>query len=573
MKKNQKQFNIRLKIVFGLIISIGFVLITNLFHIQVRVGEQFREQADEQYVVSTYNSFERGNIYLEDKDGLQTAAAVQKNGYKIAINPSLLSESDIENIYNEISKLYEFDYDTYIKNASDKKRKYLEIVNQVSKKDAKNFKKELGSDIRIYSEKWRVYPLKNSLAQVLGFLGYNKDDVFGGRYGLENYYEDTLKREDKDVYTNFFARVFDSVQDFVDSDKKMEGDIITSINPQVQLFFNREINGIQKKWNSQETGGIIMNPKTGEIYAMSSVPNFDNNDFKYEDLSIFKNPLVSNVYEFGSVMKPLVASIGLDKGLINADTEYYDRGSTEVENFTIYNYDKKGRGWVNIQEVLNQSLNTGMVFIASKIPKDAFREYFTNYGFGKKSGIDLPNDSRGLNSNLKSNRDIEFANMSFGQGIAISPVSFTKATSALANNGKTVIPHFVKKIAYTNGFSKTLKYDDLGTQVISKETSGEISRMLVNVFDNYRGGKAKLPNHSIAAKTGTAQIANPEGGYYSDRNLHSFFAYFPAYDPKFLILMYTVYPKEVKYSSQTLIDPFLSTAKYLINYYNIPPDR
>ncbi|MFT6361248.1 MAG: cell division protein FtsI/penicillin-binding protein 2, partial [Candidatus Paceibacteria bacterium] len=248
-------------------------------------------------------------------------------------------------------------------------------------------------------------------------------------------------------------------------------------------------------------------------------------------------------------------------------------GSVEVGISTIKNFDGKGRGWINTQEILTQSLNTGMVEIASKIPKQTFRDYFKNLGLTTQTNIDLPNEAKSISTNLKSNRDIEFANMSFGQGIAVSPINMVRSLSALANGGKTVQPHVVSKIEYTNGFSKTFDYSEDGTQAITKNTSGKISQMLVNVFDAYRDGGVKLPDYRIAAKTGTAQIPNPEGGYYEDRNLHSFFGYFPAYDPEFIVFLYTVHPKGVKYASQTLIEPFRETSKYLINYYNIPPDR
>ena len=317
-----------------------------------------------------------------------------------------------------------------------------------------------------------------------------------------------------------------------------------------------------------------MNPQTGAIYAMGAFPNFDNNDFSEESVNVFKNPLVENIHEMGSIVKPLIVAMAIDSKSIDVDTlEYYDTGSVEVGISTIKNFDGKGRGWVDTQEILNQSLNTGMTHIASKIPKQTFRDYFSNFGLTSKTNIDLPNEAKGISSNLKSNRDIEFANMSFGQGIAITPINMVRAISALANGGQTVQPHVVDKIEYTNGFSKTFDYSQNKAQVLTKETSGEISRMLVNVFDAYSDGKVKLPDYRIAAKTGTAQIPNPAGGYYQDRNLHSFFGYFPAYDPEFLVFLYTVHPKGVKYASQTLIGPFKETSKYLINYYNIPPDR
>lgn len=572
MKNTKKQFNIRLQFVFSGIVLIGFVLIANLFHIQIRNGEEFRARADGQYVVATYNSFERGNIFFEEIDGSRLTVAGQKKGYKISINPSKLNEEGKDFIFSEINKIYPINKERFL-TAANKNREYVEIAHKVPVFLAEDIKNKLDRKISLHSEKWRIYPLKESSSHVLGFLGFDSNNDFGGRYGLERYYEDTLKREDVDLYTNFFARAFHDVKDIVDSDIKKEGDIVISINPQVQLFLEKELNGIQRKWSSQATGGIIMNPKNGEIYAMAAIPNFDNNNFKSESLSVFKNPLVENIYEFGSVIKPLVVAMCIDNGVIDTNTEYYDRGFVDVGEYTINNFDKRGRGWVDVQDILNQSLNTGMVFISKKISKDSFREYFSKYGFGSKSGIDLPNDSKGLTSNLKSNRDIEFANISFGQGIALSPISFMKSLSALANNGKTVVPHLVKKIEYTNGLSKHINYNEDGVQVISPDTSAEISRMLTNVFDNYKKGEVKLPNHSVAAKTGTAQIPAPDGGYYDDRNLHSFFGYFPAYDPEFIVLMYTIYPKDIKYASQTLIEPFRSVSKYLINHYNVPPDR
>lgn len=573
MKKKQKQFNMRLSVVFVGIICVGFVLIANLFHIQVRTGKDLRAQADGQYVVATYNAFNRGDIIFESYQGDQITAAGQKKGYKISINPSRFSQNELENIYQKVNNIYPIDSQRFFSGTRKKGRTYFEIAHKVSKKDALEIKKELKKNISLHVEKWRIYPLQKSASHVLGFLGYDSNNIFGGRYGLERFYNSTLIREDVDLYTNFFARVFHGVQKFVDPQKKPEGNIIAGVDPQVQLFLERELSGIQEKWKSKSTGGIIMDPQTGQIIAMAHVPNFDNNAFEKESLSMFKNPLVSSVYEFGSVMKPLVVAIGLDQLLINAKTEYYDRGSTQVGKHTVSNFDKRGRGWVSIQEILNQSLNTGMVFITKKIPKQVFRDYFKNYGFGQKTGIDLPSDSVGLTTNLKSNRDIEFANISFGQGIAVSPLSFLRAAAVLANKGKTVTPHVVKKIEYTNGFSKKIEHDQDQVQVLTPETSHEISRMLVEVFDNYRKGELKFEHYTVAAKTGTAQIAHPKGGYYKDRNLHSFFSYFPAYEPKFIVLLYTVHPKKVKYSSETLIEPFRSLAKYLINYYNIPPDR
>src|SRR3989344_8068376 len=156
----------------------------------------------------------------------------------------------------------------------------------------------------------------------------------------------------------------------------------------------------------------------------------------------------------------------------------------------------------------------------------------------------------------------------------MTPIATVRALAALGNGGKLVTPHVVTEIEYESGLTKTLSYPP-DRQVLKAETSEEITRMLVEVTDTaLLGGTLKLPNYSIAAKTGTAQIANPSGGgYYEDKFLHSFFGYFPAYEPQFLIFLYTVEPKGVPFASQTLARPFMDIAQFLINYYEIPPDR
>ncbi|MBC8465092.1 MAG: hypothetical protein H8D63_01845, partial [Parcubacteria group bacterium] len=215
----------------------------------------------------------------------------------------------------------------------------------------------------------------------------------------------------------------------------------------------------------------------------------------------------------------------------------------------------------------------GVVHIVGELGNEVFAEYMRDFGVDEETGIDLPGEVHGLADNLESSRDIEFATASFGQGIAMTPIEATMALSALANGGRLITPMVVENITY-QGLPDKIMYPDEGRRVISEIASEEITRMLVAVVDDaLAGGTEALPHHSVAAKTGTAQIPDSEGGYHDDRFLHSFFGYFPAYDPEFLIFLYHVYPKDVDYASQTLTDPFMDIAKFLITYYDVAPDR
>jgi cell division protein FtsI/penicillin-binding protein 2 len=215
-----------------------------------------------------------------------------------------------------------------------------------------------------------------------------------------------------------------------------------------------------------------------------------------------------------------------------------------------------------------------MAYVVNTMGKDAFREYMLNkFDLKEETGIDLPNEASPLIANLSSTRDIEYVTASFGQGVSFSPIAITRALASLGNGGLLVTPHVVKRIEYDIGVSKTIS-PDTNQRALRATTSEEITRMLVNVFDTHLlGGKYKKEHYRIAAKTGTAQMADGKGGYYDDRYLHSFFGYFPAYNPRFIIFLYTVYPKGVEYASNTLTDPFMKMTDFLLSYYNIPPDR
>jgi cell division protein FtsI (penicillin-binding protein 3)/stage V sporulation protein D (sporulation-specific penicillin-binding protein) len=562
----------RIRIISAGVFVFALVLIGKLYLVQIVSGEDFADRADRQYIQSSYDYFDRGSIFLTSKDGERISAATLKTGYIIAINPKLIQNP--EDVYNRLSSYVPLDEEEFLSKALKKDDPYEEIVHKIPKEIVDEIDAFKIPGVEIHKERWRYYPGNTLAAHTLGLIAY-KDNDLAGRYGLERYYEDILDRNNDSVFVNFFAEMFSNVKKSISDEESIEGDIVTSIEPTVEAYLEEELRKINEKWNSQYTGGIIINPMNGEIYAMALDPTFDPNALESaKGPSVFTDHLVESVYEMGSIIKPLTMAAGIDAGAVTEKTTYFDAGFLTLNNKTISNYDGRGRGLVSMQEVLNQSLNTGAAFVVSKMGKENFAKYMIDYGIGEETGIDLPNEIHGLTDNLKSPREIEYATASFGQGIAMTPIETVRALATLGNGGMLVNPHIVTKIDYSIGGGKKIVQNP-SKQILKKETSEEITRMLVHVVDTaLLNGNAKIDNYSVAAKTGTAQVANPDGGgYYNDVYLHSFFGYFPAYNPRFLVFLYTFNPKGVKYASETLTVSFLDITNFLINYYEIPPDR
>ena len=351
-------------------------------------------------------------------------------------------------------------------------------------------------------------------------------------------------------------------------------DVVTAVEPSVQAFIEDLIARYAREWHPREVGAIVLDPKTGAVIAMAALPAFDPNDFSQADPDSFINPLVERVYEFGSIMKPIPMAAGIDSGAITPETTYRDLGYAEYDGARIENFDGKARGVVPMQEGLSQSLNTGIAFIVEKTDTAKVRDYFDAFGIRDASGIDLPNEAQPLADNLDSPRTIEYVTAGFGQGIALSPIGMARSLATLANGGMVPSPHVATELRYPGGISKKLAWAP-AERAVSEESAETVTRMLVSVVDtSLRGGTVRTPELSVAAKTGTAQIARPDRkGYYEDRYLHSFFGYFPAYDPRFLVFLYAVAPEGARYSSETWTSHFMESVRFLMTYYDIPPDR
>jgi len=569
-----RQRTLRLRVIAAVLGLLALGLLVRSYHLQVLQAAAHAAAAESQYVRYTADLYNRGSIYFTTKDGVQLSAAAIQGGYVLAVDPSRVTNA--VQLCSSLETIVAVAHEVCVNRATLPSRTYVELDDAISEETAEQIDALDAEGLFLTPHQWRYYPGGSVAARVVGFVGYSGDNPeLRGRFGLERQYDDVLYREQDARRVNFFAELFTDLGSYVINEKNFQsGDLVTTLEPSVSRMLDTVLQDTHDRFDSRLTGAIIMRPDTGEIVAMNALPGFDINNRATATIEQFGNPLVEDVYEFGSTIKALTVAAGLDSGVITSNSTYYDSGALNLDGFTIRNFDGRARGTVPIQEILSQSLNTGVAHIVTLMGKDLFRDYFMSFRLGSETGIDLPNEAFGLVDNLNASTDVEYATASFGQGIALTPMAATRALATLANGGKLVTPHVTKEIRYTDGTVKEIRYPD-GAQVLTPATTEEVSRMLsVVVDDALRGGGVALPNHTVGAKTGTAQIPDPvNGGYFDDKFLHSFFGYFPAYDPEFIIFLYTVEPEGVRYASETLTDPFMSLTEFLINYYSIPPDR
>jgi stage V sporulation protein D (sporulation-specific penicillin-binding protein) len=568
----RQKFVLRVRILSFFAILVAILLIVRLYFVQIVHGDDYRAEALGQYVENSGAETPRGNILFTRKDGSEVAAAVMQGGWRVALNPKLLE--DAEAAYANLSKIVTIEKERFLASAAKKDDPYEEVAFKLTDDEAEAVRNLKIQGVTTVREEWRLYPAATLAAHALGFVAFQGDKK-SGVYGLERYYEDTLRHDDGGIYINPFAEIFSNVEALVSRDPSAaEGNLITSLEPSVQSQLESSLEAIIAAHHPKDAGGIIMDPASGEILAIAMRPAFDPNAYSVADPSAFSNPLIESIYEMGSIMKPLTMAAAIDVDAVSPRTTYNDRGCVSKSGAKFCNFDLKGRGVVDMQEVLSQSLNTGVSFAVDRMGNEKFAEYVKKFKLGEETGIDLPNEAAGNINALfvEGAADIDFASASFGQSIAVTPIAMIRALAALANEGKLPEPHLVKAVRYENGVSRKIAQAD-EIQVIKPETAQTVTDMLVKVYDDaLLEGALKQEHYSIAAKTGTAQIAG-QGGYYSDRYLHSFFGYFPAHDPKFIVLLYALEPHGEMYASRTLARPFNDIAKFLINYYNIPPDR
>lgn len=572
--KTNAIFEFRLKVLGGVFLLGFLIVIVRLIGLQVVSGSYWRHVANGQHGGEITLLPTRGEIQAQDKKNGQTVtvATTTKKHLVFAVPPLV---NDATQTTAELEKIIGVEKSVLEERLKDKSKRYVVLKRNLTEDEVARIKQVNLAGIRLEDEPARFYPHGDILGPVLGFVGFNdasKERV--GLYGIEKSLEEELRGSAGKLVQERASRtsawIFGGQREF---QEPKDGDaVLLTIDLPTQRKAEELMKATLEKHGAEHGCAIVMDPSSGSILAMVSVPGFDPNNYSQVENPAVYNNQCTTPYEPGSVFKPLTVAFGLEEGKLTPDTTYVDTGQVKLDGFTIKNSDGKAHGKQTMTQVLEESLNTGAIFAKDAIGNASFTKWVKKMGFGSKTGVEVQ-ESIGNLKNLDKGASVNFATASFGQGITVTPLQMANSFAVVANGGKKVTPHIVQSIVKSTGDRE----DTVSTaqeQIFKASTVAELTGMMVSVVENGHGKRAKVKGYSVAGKTGTAQVALPgESGYDEHRTIGTFVGFAPAYNPKFVILTRVDAPKTVQFAESTAAPVFGELLRFVLDRFNIPPDR
>lgn len=557
---NQRRINILLLLFATISVLLGW----RLFQKQVLEHDIYVAKAESQYTTKKELPAERGKIYSSDKMLL----AANSRLYDLSVVPRYVASKDRLAVAEKIAP-YTDKTSTEIFALINNDKYYIPPLKKRMTEEEGQIIIDLKiKGVLVTPVSLRSYPQGQLAAQVLGFV----DNSANGRYGLESFYNNELQGIGGEIFgsRDTKGRLFD-INSQVEA--RNGSDFILTIDQNIQFEAEKILADSVSKYGA-DSGTIIINePKTGRILAMANVPTFDPNEYfkvSSSEQGIFNNAAINNAYEPGSVFKPLIVAAAIDQGKIQPDTKSTFGACVKVDSYQICTSTNQAYGEETMTQVLENSDNVAMVWISDLLGKDSMYNYIKDFGFGRKTGIELDTEGVGSVAEAKKWSNSQRATISFGQGITATPLQVLAATSAIANKGKLMQPYIVDKVV---GFDEKeqVRNPKEVTQVIREDTATKVAQMMVSVVENGHGKKAAVEGYKVAGKTGTAQVPKPGGGYYEDRHIGSFVGFAPAEDARFAMIVRLDNPKSVEWAESSAAPAFGAMAKWLLNYLNVTP--
>ena len=570
-KENPENNNFRINILFAIIIFIIVATVVRLFDLQILKNGYYTALASGQHNIFENLVPERGQIYVEDK--------FSKDLYPLAINKKMnlvyavpKKIEDPKNTAKELAPILEIEEEELYKKLSPEEDLYEPLKHKLEDEQVEEIKNKDLKGIYFQPESLRYYPDHSLASHLLGFVGFVDNDK-RGLYGVEGYYNDILTGREGYLETekDALGRLVSVGNKFLE-EAEDGSDLVLTIDRLIQFKVEKYLKEGIKEFGAESGSITIVDPQTGEIIAMATYPDFDPNNYsEVENVDVFTNSVIYDLYEPGSVFKPIIVASAMNANLVSPGTVFQDSGSIKVDEFTIRNFDGGANGSVTVTSILENSINVGMVQIAQLLGDDRTFSYMNQFGFTDMSGIDLDVEASTSIKSPNKWADSDLATASFGQGFSITPLRLITAYTAIANDGKLMQPYIVKKIIKADGSEEVIEPNEV-REVLSPGVAGTLSAMLTSVIENGQAGVARVPGYKIAGKSGTAQVPNKDKvGYDPNKRIASFIGFGPIDNPKFLMLVKLDNPKGEVWGATTAGVIFGRIARELFQYYQIPP--
>lgn len=547
----------RIKILIYLIPVIFLILIFRLFYWQVIRGPEMKAKASRQHETVTTLKAKRGDIL--DKDG--NVLVGSKNLYHLYVyKPQLLIPLDdlkiklLTILDKTVYASTEAQMKEYLDSRINLKSNWVSIKHYVNSDEKNKIEKEKILGLGFEDEFVRYYPESSMSAHILGFVGQDMAGQEQGYFGLEGFFDRWLKGREGKIRTEKDAAgnpiLIGNYQFFHATEGKS---INTTIDKKVQYLTEQLLKEGLEKYQAIAGNVTIIESKSGKVRAMASFPNYDPSQFSDFSNSYYKNPVVGDLFEPGSIFKVLVMAAGFNENVVTPETPCDICGApVNIGKYNIRTWDETYRPNASMTDVIVHSDNTGMVFVSRKLGPDNFARYLELFGFGKKTGIELQDEVSGNEiTSGKNYKEIDLATNSFGQGIAVTPIQMVAAVNTIANGGVYLSPSLIE--------SEVPK----ATNILNPKANQEITEVMVKAVEKGEAQFFKPKNLAVAGKTGTAQIPI-EGHYDPDRTIASFVGFFPAYNPKYTMLVSLREPKTSIWGSETAAPLWFAIAKQLL---------
>jgi len=552
-----------LLLIFGLLF---FLVISRLFYWQIVKASELSSMGRMQYGETVLIPAKRGEIRTSDGFPIVT----NKISYVVFANPKEVKNKDQTTKIladslgvDEASISASLNLDLF----------WVPLKNDVSSDKKSEIEKLNLPGIGFQQTFTRFYPEASMAAQLLGFVGKDEQGNDKGYSGLEGYYDRLLRGKDgeavqiKDAFGKPVLARVNAPSGGVEGSS-----LVLSIDRSVQFLVERRLKEGIDKYGAMSGMVAVMDPKTGEIIAMAAFPTFDPRSFWQFSDDLYKNPLISDLYEPGSTFKPLVMSAALDSDLVTPQTKCtICSGPVSIGGFTIHTWNDEYHKDESMIDVIMRSDNTGMVFVAEKLGLSGMINYLERFGMGSLTGIDLQGEITSLIKSKNQWYGVDLATTGFGQGISISPIQLLSAISSIANGGVRMEPHVVSAVESPDGTLVKIPPKELGSP-ISAKAAKVMTEIMVNAVNKGEASFARLKDYRIAGKTGTASIPI-QGHYDPNQTIASFVGFAPADNPRFSILVILNRPTSSIYGAETAAPIFFSIAKDLLLYYGISPNQ